>query len=57
MKFVTKVKIKKYFYIARSRIRGEYLIRVNGGNKKMTIKWTTKLICKTTNKWSVVGVS
>ena len=32
MKFVTKVEITRNFYIARSSVRGDYLIRVNGGS-------------------------
>ena len=49
MKFVTKVEIKRNFYIARSRIRGDYLIRVNGGstekidqmdNQMQKVKWS-----------------
>ena len=42
MKFVTKVEITRNFYIARSSVRGDYLIRVNGGSIEKLTKWTTK---------------
>ena len=46
MKFVRKVEIKRNFYIAGSRIRGEYLIRVNGGS--------TEKIDQMDNPWSCI---
>ena len=67
-KFVTKVEIKRNFCIARSRIRGDYLVvvRVNGGstekndqrdNQMQKAKWsqTISSLCVTrTTKQSLL---